>query len=69
MFVFYVIILKRLRQLKLSMYTFVRWNYVFIAPPLTISKEHIDEGLDIISESLKLLMPIHLINEIILPLQ
>lgn len=38
----------------LGMYTFVRWNYVFIAPPLTINKEEIDEGLAIISEALKI---------------
>jgi taurine--2-oxoglutarate transaminase len=40
-------------SLKASgMYTFVRWNYIFIAPPLTITKEQIDEGLDIISKAL-----------------
>ena len=38
----------------LGMYTFVRWNYVFIAPPLIINKEQIDEGLAIISEALKI---------------
>jgi taurine--2-oxoglutarate transaminase len=37
---------------ELGMYTFVRWNYVFIAPPLCITKEQIDEGLAIISEAL-----------------
>jgi len=40
----------RLRQL--GMYTFVRWNYVFIAPPLSITREQIDEGLAMISEAL-----------------
>jgi len=39
---------------ELGMYTFVRWNYVFIAPPLCITKEQIDEGLAIISEALKI---------------
>ena len=39
---------------ELGMYTFVRWNYVFIAPPLCINKEQIDEGLSIISEALKI---------------
>jgi len=34
----------------LGMFTFVRWNWIFIAPPLIISKEEIDEGLKIISE-------------------
>jgi len=37
---------------ELGMYTFVRWNYIFIAPPLCINKEEIDEGLAIISEAL-----------------
>ncbi len=38
----------------LGMYTFVRWGYVFIAPPLCVTKEQIDEGLAIISEALKI---------------
>jgi taurine--2-oxoglutarate transaminase len=37
---------------ELGMYTFVRWNYIFIAPPLRITKEQINEGLAIISEAL-----------------
>jgi taurine--2-oxoglutarate transaminase len=37
---------------ELGMYTFVRWNYIFVAPPLCIGKKEIDEGLDIISEAL-----------------
>lgn len=37
---------------ELGMYTFVRWNYIFIAPPLIITKEQIDEGLEIISEAI-----------------
>ena len=32
--------------------TFVRWNYIFVAPPLTVTKAEIDEGLAIISEAL-----------------
>jgi taurine--2-oxoglutarate transaminase len=39
---------------ELGMYTFVRWNYIFVAPPLCITKEEIDEGLSIISEALKI---------------
>ncbi len=39
---------------ELGMYTFVRWNYIFIAPPLTITEKEIDEGLAIISEALKI---------------
>jgi len=40
----------RLKQL--GMYTFVRWNYVFIAPPLCITREQVDEGLAMISDAL-----------------
>ena len=39
---------------ELGMYTFVRWSYIFICPPLTITKEEIDEGLAIISEALEI---------------
>lgn len=39
---------------ELGMYTFVRWNYVFIAPPLCINEGQIEEGLAIISEALKI---------------
>ena len=39
---------------ELGMYTFVRWNYIFIAPPLCITKEQVDEGLQIISEAIKI---------------
>ena len=37
---------------ELGMYTFVRWSYIFIAPPLIINKAQIDEGLAIISEAI-----------------
>jgi taurine---2-oxoglutarate transaminase len=39
---------------ELGMYTFVRWGYLFIAPPLCITEGQIDEGLKIISEALKI---------------
>ena len=39
---------------ELGMYTMVRWNYIFIAPPLNITEAQIDEGLEIISEALKI---------------
>jgi len=39
---------------ELGMYTFVRWSYIFIAPPLCITKEQIDEGLAIISEAISI---------------
>ena len=35
---------------ELGMFTFVRWNWIFIAPPLCITKDEIDEGLEIISQ-------------------
>lgn len=34
---------------ELGMFTFVRWNWIFIAPPLIITKAQIDEGLEIVS--------------------
>ncbi len=37
---------------ELGMFTFVRWNYIFITPPLNITKEQMDEGLDIISKAI-----------------
>jgi len=39
---------------ELGMYTFARWGYIFIAPPLCITKEQIDEGLNIISEAISI---------------
>ncbi|MDI9363713.1 MAG: aminotransferase class III-fold pyridoxal phosphate-dependent enzyme [Flavobacterium sp.] len=39
---------------ELGMYTFVRWSYIFIAPPLCITKQQVDEGLAIISEAIKI---------------
>jgi taurine--2-oxoglutarate transaminase len=35
---------------ELGMFTFVRWNWIFIAPPLMITEEQIDEGLEIVSQ-------------------
>ena len=37
---------------ELGLYTFVRWGYIFIAPPMCITEKEIDEGLAIISEAL-----------------
>ncbi len=37
---------------ELGMFTFVKWNFIFVAPPLSISKEELDEGLAIISEAI-----------------
>ena len=42
------------RLKDLGMHTFVRWNYIFIAPPLTITENQIDEGMTMISEALEI---------------
>ncbi len=34
-----------------GMFTFVRWSWIFIAPPLCITKEQIDEGMEIIDKA------------------
>jgi taurine--2-oxoglutarate transaminase len=39
---------------ELGMYTFVRWSYIFIAPPLCVTKNEIDEGIAIISEAISI---------------
>ncbi|MGY2134608.1 aminotransferase class III-fold pyridoxal phosphate-dependent enzyme [Hymenobacter sp. HD11105] len=39
---------------ELGMYTFVRWNYIFIAPPLNITKEEVEEGLAILSQAIRI---------------
>jgi taurine--2-oxoglutarate transaminase len=35
-----------------GLHTMIRWSFVFIAPPLCITKEQIDEGLTLISEAI-----------------
>jgi taurine--2-oxoglutarate transaminase len=39
---------------ELGMYTFVRWGFIFIAPPLCVTREQIDEGLSIISQAISI---------------
>lgn len=39
---------------ELGMFTFVRWNWIFIAPPLNITEAQIDEGLEIISQAISI---------------
>ncbi|MEP6594635.1 MAG: aminotransferase class III-fold pyridoxal phosphate-dependent enzyme [Ginsengibacter sp.] len=39
---------------ELGMHTIVRWSYIFIAPPLCINKQQVDEGLGIISEAISI---------------
>ncbi len=37
---------------ELGLFTFVRWNWIFVAPPLIITKAQIDEGLGIIEKAI-----------------
>jgi len=37
---------------ELGIHTMVRWSFVFIAPPLCITKEQIDEGLSLLSKAI-----------------
>lgn len=39
---------------KSGLFTFVKWNYIFIAPPLCITIEQMEEGLSKISAALKI---------------
>jgi taurine--2-oxoglutarate transaminase len=39
---------------ELGMFTFVRWNWIFVAPPLNITREEVDEGLSIISQAISI---------------
>lgn len=39
---------------ELGMYTMSRWNLIFVAPPLCITKTQIDEGMEIFSEALNI---------------
>ena len=41
---------KKIREL--GMFTFVKWNYIFVAPPLVISKSEIDKGVEILSKAI-----------------
>ena len=39
---------------ELGMFTFVRWNFIFVCPPLIVTEEQIDEGLEIISKAISI---------------
>lgn len=39
---------------ELGMFTFVRWNWIFIAPPLNITQSQVEEGLAIISQAISI---------------
>jgi taurine--2-oxoglutarate transaminase len=38
----------------LGLFTFVRWNWIFTAPPLIVTEAQIDEGLDMISKAISI---------------
>lgn len=42
------------KLLELGLFTFVRWNFIFTAPPLCITKEQMDESFDIISKAIEM---------------
>jgi taurine--2-oxoglutarate transaminase len=35
-----------------GLYLFVHWNVIMVAPPLTITREELDEGLALLDEAL-----------------
>lgn len=39
---------------ELGMFTFVRWNWIFIAPPLCVTTDQVDEGLEIVSKAISI---------------
>lgn len=39
---------------ELGMFTFVKWNLIFVAPPLIATKAELDEGLAILSEAISI---------------
>jgi taurine--2-oxoglutarate transaminase len=41
--------------LELGMFTFLKWNFIFTAPPLISTKDQIDEGVEILSKALELI--------------
>lgn len=42
------------KLLELGLFTFVRWNYIFTCPPMCVTKDEMDEGLDIISNAISI---------------
>lgn len=39
---------------ELGMFTFVKWNWIFVAPPLIVTREQVDEGFDILSQAISI---------------
>lgn len=37
---------------ELGMFTFVKWNFIFVAPPLTITRDQVNEGMEMLDEAL-----------------
>src|SRR6185503_2919312 len=37
---------------ELGMFTFVRWNWIFVAPPLCIDEAGVDEGMEILDKAI-----------------
>lgn len=40
------------KLLEKGLFTFVRWNYIFTAPPLCITKDEMDEALEIVEQAI-----------------
>ena len=38
--------------MEAGLYLFVHWNVIMVAPPLTVTREELDEGLAILDEAL-----------------
>jgi taurine---2-oxoglutarate transaminase len=38
--------------LERGLYLMIHWNVIIVAPPLTITREELDEGLEILDEVL-----------------
>ncbi|MCH8903378.1 MAG: aminotransferase class III-fold pyridoxal phosphate-dependent enzyme [Bacteroidetes bacterium] len=39
---------------ELGMFTFVRWNWIFTAPPLCINEDEMEEGIEILSKTIEI---------------
>ncbi len=39
---------------ELGMFTFVKWNFIFVAPPLISTQAEIDEGMEILSKAIRI---------------
>ena len=39
---------------ELGMFTFVKWNFIFVAPPLISTKAQIDEGIEVLSKAISI---------------